>query len=99
MLDSNFEIALKEFVVHRTDLFPARTTDISQLFGRRSKVIAAVQPHVTVDAKLWAKAEHYYGLRNKLIHERATVEITDTDIANYRDTVEQILAALFDLDF
>lgn len=23
LLDSNFEVALKEFIVHRTDLFPA----------------------------------------------------------------------------
>ena len=99
LLDSNFEIALKEFVVHRTDLFPAKQFNIQQLFEKRHKVISAVSQNVQIPQKLLDKAKHYYELRNKLIHERATVSITDTDVDNYRETIEQILANLFGLNF
>jgi uncharacterized protein (DUF1499 family) len=44
-------------------------------------------------------ANYYYRLRNKLIHERATVTVVDSDIKNYRRPIEQLLHALFDLNF
>ncbi len=50
-------------------------------------------------ANLLDKVRHYYGLRNKLIHERATVGITDNDVANYRTTIEEVLSILFKLRF
>lgn len=102
LLDSNFEIALKEFIVHRNDLFPASAYNdakIAQLFKNRTDVITEVAKHVKFSAKLLTKVRHYYGLRNKLIHERATVGITDPDIANYRETVEEVLTILFNLRF
>jgi hypothetical protein len=102
LLDSNFEIALKEFLVHRTDLFPPHIYNdakIVQLFARRHLVINEVKAHVNLPATLLAKVNHYYGLRNKLIHERATVGITDEEIADYRKTVERVLNKLFKLKF
>ena len=102
LLDSNFEIALKEFVVHRKDLFPRRQFDdaaIRKLFERRNQVIAAVAQKVKIPQTLLDKARHYYDLRNKFIHERATVAITDSDVENYRSTIQRILAILFELKF
>jgi len=102
LLDSTFEIALKEFIVHRSDLFsPQVYTDakIHQLFSRRHDVIREVKPHVDIDQAVWQKAQHYYAVRNKLIHERATVSVTDFDIGNYRATVTQVLSKLFELKF
>jgi hypothetical protein len=99
LLDSNFEIALKEFIVHRADLFPPNQVNIQQLFERRHKVISTVSQKVQIPKKLLDKANHYYGLRNKLIHERATVSITDTDVENYKETVEEVLSILFELKF
>lgn len=99
LLDSNFEIALKEFIVHRTDLFPPAQFNIQHLFEKRFKVINAVSQKVQIPSKLVDKAKHYYELRNKLIHERATVSITDTDIEIYRETIEQLLTTLFGLQF
>jgi len=97
LLDSNFEIALKEFIVHRSDLFPQ--PNLTQLFQNRNNVIAAVSGKITIDGQLLIKARHYYGLRNKLIHEHATIGITDVDVDNYRLTVEKILSILFNLTF
>jgi hypothetical protein len=102
LLDSNFEIALKEFMVHRTDLFPKGTYNdakIAQLFKNRTDVINEVTKHVTIPAKLLTRARHYYDLRNKFIHERATVDIGDSDVDNYRTTIEAVLKILFKLKF
>jgi hypothetical protein len=97
LLDSNFEIALKEFIVHREDLFPQNQFNIQQM--KRHEVVKAVAQKVLIPKVQLDKANHYYLLRNKLIHERATVNITDTDIENYRDIIEQILTELFNLKF
>lgn len=101
LIDSNFEIAIKEFIVHETGLFsPATYTDtyIANLFKNRTNVINAVKnavPQITADQI--AKSKHFYLLRNKLIHERATSTVTDNDVTSYRLTVEGVLKTLFNL--
>jgi hypothetical protein len=102
LLDSNFEIALKEFIVHRSDLFPpAQFSDgkLLELFKNRPNVISAITNKVNITASVLARASHYYALRNKLIHERATVDVTDRDVRNYRQAVEHVLQVLFGLNF
>lgn len=102
LLDSNFEIALKEFIVHRKDLFPAHTyTDVklATLFQRRSEVVKEVTKHVTLSTTLLGKVSHYYGLRNNLTHQRATALITDHEVEDYRKTIEEVLKKLFGIRF
>jgi hypothetical protein len=103
LLDSNFEISLKEFIVNRPDLFSPRTyTDayIATLFGDRRRVIDAVKVAVpSIPPEHLDKARYYYLMRNKIIHERASVGITDNDVASYRLTVEAMLKILFKLKF
>jgi hypothetical protein len=38
-------------------------------------------------------------MRNKLIHERATMQVTDSDIENYKETTQKIMKILFGLRF
>lgn len=102
LLDSNFEIALKEFIVHRTDLFSPLTftdTKIAEIFKSRHKVISTVIEKIPLQASLLERARHYYDVRNKLIHERATISIPQCDIDNYRRVIEEILIQLFGLEF
>jgi len=102
LLDSNLEIALKEFIVHRGDLFPRSQFGdavIQKLFRNRPEVISTVIQKVQIPPDLIERAKHYYEMRNKLIHERATVGIADADVNNYRETVEKILAILFNVRF
>ncbi|HVZ47491.1 MAG TPA: ATP-binding protein [Gemmatimonadaceae bacterium] len=101
LLDSTFEIAIKEFVVHRTDLFPVKqheTAQLRELFGTRREIVARVAKAADINKSLVDRAEHFYGLRNKLIHERATAEPTAADIRNYRNVVQQVLQILFGLN-
>jgi hypothetical protein len=100
LIDSNFEIALKEFLVHSPDLFPPAQYDdarLKELFARRDRVINEVGQQMQIPDDLLKRSRHYYGIRNKLIHERATVDVTDSDIENYKETIRKILAILFDL--
>lgn len=102
LLDSNFEIALKEFIVHRTDLFSVKEygdARIRDLFSKRTLVVAEIAKRVAIPQHLLDIASHYYMLRNKFIHERATAGLTDADIEAYRSTIEEILTILFKLDF
>jgi hypothetical protein len=81
LLDSNFEIALKEFLVHRQDLFPPQDFNdrkIQEIFQKRHLVISTVSTKVRIPESILNKVKHYYLLRNKLVHERATVDVTDS---------------------
>ena len=102
LLDSNFEIALKEFIVNRPKLFPPHeftNLRISALFEKRTEVIKLVRTKIAIPDELIDKANYYYNLRNSLTHQRATVNPTDTDIRGYRGVVQQLLSILFDLQF
>jgi len=101
-LDSNFEIALKEFIVHSPSLFPPSIyadAKIKEVFKFRHQVVAEVAGKVPIPQDLLDRASHYYAMRNKLIHERASATVSDNDIKNYRNAIEEILTILFDLRF
>lgn len=103
LLDSNFEIALKEYIVTNKTVFPPQIyTDkhLKSIIGQRTTVIKEVQAKVPkLSAAMLAQADFYYGLRNKLIHERTTVPINDRQIEDYRKLVESVLKLLFGLKF
>lgn len=102
LLDSNFEISLKEFIVHRKDIFPSykyNNAFLATLFGNRTNVIKEVQAHVNFPKTLLGKVSHYYEIRNNLVHQRATVLITDEQVDDYRKTIEQVLKKLFGVKF
>lgn len=98
LLDSTLEIAFKEFLVNDSgnSYSDAKLFD---LFSNRSNVQKEVQKYVNFNPELWKKIDHYYRLRNKLIHERATVGISDSQIEDYRKVVQKILNRLFKLRF
>ena len=58
LLDSNLEIALKEFIVHRADLFPPQKfgdAKLLELFKRRHEVINLVKPYLEIGEADWDK--------------------------------------------
>jgi hypothetical protein len=102
LLDSDFEIALKEFIVHNKRMFPPREFDdrqIATLFKNRTEVIKTVTSKVPLSDDIISLAGHYYEMRNKLIHERVTADVRSDDVRKYRAVVESVLHTLFDLNF
>lgn len=100
MLDSTIEIAFKEFLVNDVTSPYYSDKDIQRIFEKRHLVVAEIKRHVSnkdISEVEWKKIKHYYDLRSKLIHERATVNITDTQLRDYRLVAEKILKVLFNL--
>ncbi len=96
LLDSTFEIALKEYIVHTEGLDRGGRT-LEQLFNQRDAVISVVKQQISFNPDTLKLINHYYLLRNKLIHERATVDVTDSDIKIFRGAVDECLKSLFRL--
>lgn len=99
LLDSSFEIALKEFIVHTHQGLNLGGRTLEQIFENRDEVIKIVRQKVTIHPTILDKIKHYQLLRNKLIHERATVDVTDPDIVNYMETIQHVLTLLFGMSF
>jgi len=98
ILDSTLEIAFKEYLVNDSGGYYS-DSKIKTLFGKRHLVHKEVKRFVKLKDGIWKKIDFYYNLRCKLIHERATVGITDPQIEDLRDVVEEVLKKLFDLKF
>ena len=98
LLDSTLEIAFKEFLVNESG-HSYSDSQLLNLFKNRSEVEKEVQKYVSFHQKLWQKIGHYYGIRCKLVHERATVGIADDQIEDYREVVQKVLQRLFHLKF
>lgn len=93
LLDSTFEIAIKEYLVHKRDLFNVRA--VNNVLGNRTDCIKLLRSHVELPEYIFSRAEHYYEERNKLTHERATLQVTDPDIELYREAVTDLLTRLY----
>ena len=98
LLDSTLEIAFKEYLVNDsgTAYGDAR---LLQIFSNRSLVQAEIARYKTFDQKIWKKIDYYYKIRCKLVHERASVQISNSEIEDYREVVERVLKELFQLKF
>ena len=98
ILDSTLEIAFKEYLFYESgENYNDKT--LLNLFRTRSSVQNEIQKYVKFHESLWKKIDYYYILRNKLIHERATIGINDSQIEDYREVVQKVLKKLFKLSF
>lgn len=98
ILDSTMEIALKEYLVNESGQYYSNKK-LNETFESRHKVITEVKKYTTIPESVWKKLAHYNGIRNNLIHQRATGTVRDSEIQDFRDTVERVLKVLFDLKF
>lgn len=99
VLDSTLEIAFKEYLVNESGTHYS-DSQISSIFKNRTAVHNEIKKYATTISKdTWKKIKHYYDLRCKLVHERATVGINDTQIQDFRDVVERVLKKLYKLKF
>jgi len=85
---------LKEFLVHQNSKYYP-DEEIAKIFKSRKKVLDEVKLLVNLRQSDLDLAYHYANLRNKLVHERATVDILDEDVQIYWQVVERVVKKLF----
>jgi hypothetical protein len=93
LIDSTFEIAMKEWMVHNKILYGK--LDLQTLFNNRGDTVDHFKRFAPIDPDLLEVATHFSDFRNKMIHERATFSVSDQDIRRYRKVVCKMLSDLF----
>lgn len=96
ILDSTLEIAFKEYLLNEKNIGIQKFKNIVE---NRADIQAEVVKTLRINSKILKKIDHYYKLRCDLVHQRATPNITDSQIEDYRAIVEKILKDMFGLDF
>ena len=97
-LDSAIEIAFKEYLVNDADNYYS-DNELQKIFKQRHLVYAEIKKYVSLEDEVWNKVKYFNGLRNELIHKRATVSIDNSQIDSFYDTVLTILNTLYGLEF
>lgn len=101
ILDSSLEISFKEYLVNDTSKHYT-DKELLDLFKARHLVVNEIKKYISlkeITDEDWKKIKYYYDLRCKLVHERATVDITDTQLKDLRQVVEKVMKKLFKLKF
>ncbi|MEW6405155.1 MAG: ATP-binding protein [Chloroflexota bacterium] len=98
VLDSTLEIAFKEYLVNDSGYYYT-DAQLQQIFAKRNLVHDEMKKFVNFNDNTWKKISYYNNLRNKLVHERATVGIGDPDIRDFKKLVERVLSKLYKLRF
>ena len=96
VIDSTLEIGYKEYLVNERNI---GRTAFKKIAENRSEVQKEVFKSIQVSQTIKQKIDHYYRLRCDLIHQRATPNISDTEIQDYRSIVEDLLNKMFGLQF
>jgi hypothetical protein len=96
LLDSTLEIAYKEYLVNEQNIGNAAFKKISE---NRADVQKEVLKHLAIAQSDIQKIDHFYKLRCDLIHMRATPNITDNQVEDYRSIVEGVLSLMYGLRF
>ncbi|WP_282085277.1 ATP-binding protein [Aquimarina algiphila] len=98
LLDSTLEIAFKDYLVNDSgEAYSANR--LADIMKNRAKVHTEVKKHTKFKSGTWDKVKYFYNLRCELVHKRAAVSISDSELSNFRNLTEYILKKLFKLNF
>jgi len=99
ILDSTMEIAFKDYLAHDINQ-PMSESKLSGLFNNRIDVHKEVSKTIaTSDLNLWKRLDYFFKMRCELIHKRASVNVSDEDIAKFQDSCEKLLNKMYSLQF
>lgn len=96
ILDSTLEIAYKEYLVNEQNIGIGLFKNICE---NRRDVQKEILKNVHIPPSTASKIDYYYKLRCDLIHQRATPNITDEQVEEYRTILEEVLQLMFGLRF
>lgn len=95
LIDSTLEIAYKEYLVNEREIGRG---DFNKLTTRES-IQKEVLKTIRISPETVKQINHYYILRNDLIHQRVTPNIGPEQVLSYRSIVEDLLNRMFGLNF
>jgi histidine kinase/DNA gyrase B/HSP90-like ATPase len=98
ILDSTLEIAFKDYLVHESGNSYSEAR-LSTIMNNRSLVHSEIKGIISFKNGIWNKIEYFYRMRCDLIHKRSSANISDSDLNNFRITVEYALNKLFKINF
>ncbi|MHB8084837.1 MAG: ATP-binding protein [Dehalococcoidia bacterium] len=98
LLDSTLEIAFKEYLVNESGRYYGNP-ELYGLFNSYHKLIEEMKKYKPITDEFWKKVKYFHNLRSKLIHERSSAIIDDSELDNFKKLVESILGDLFNLKF
>jgi hypothetical protein len=98
ILDSTLEIAFKEYLTHITPKIGK--SKLINILQNRALVEAEIKSRVAkITGTEWGLINHYYNMRNNLIHQVASSDVQIEDINKCRNVVQKVLAKLFGIVF
>ncbi len=98
VLDSTLEIAFKEFLVYESGTYYS-DAKLLEVFGTRHKVHNEIKKYVKLSDATWKQISLFSNMRNKLVHQRATGGVSDSELGDFREVVERVLKKLYKLKF
>ncbi len=98
ILDNNLEIAFKEYLINESSAVYSEER-LTNIMKNRHEVHKEIQKSIKFNKEVWKKIEYFYKLRSELMHKRATVNISDEDLANFQAVVIYALSKMFKLKF
>jgi hypothetical protein len=96
VLDSTLEIAFKEYLVHDCGTYYSDSA-LQTIFKTKHSLKTEIDKYVTLSPIVWKKIFHFADIRNKLIHQRATSGVSDPEIEDLQEMVQEILKKLYKL--
>ena len=95
LLDSTLEIAFKDYLLYKDE----------EVYGKkiesmtREDILKIMYNNAGIIQTDISKIRFYYNMRNDLIHKRASISPTDTQISDFEKLVKKIITKLFGVEF
>ena len=98
ILDSTIEIAFKEYLANETGVHYS-DSQLLNIFKTRHSAETEVEKYKKIGKTLKSQIKYFYSIRCNLIHQRASVTISDDMIMDHLKVVKSLLKKLFKIKF
>jgi hypothetical protein len=98
LLVNILEIGFKEYLVKESGK-EYSDTELSRIYRDRRQVIRELKKNSILKQEEVTLIEHYFDIRNDLMHKRASASISNDDLQNLKQLTENLLRKMFNIRF